>query len=176
MSAPQLEDAGFLLHSSMGGDVADLGGGRIAFRYPGLFVSGLMVLPVAVWAAGAVAMGIAAITMRDLAPLAGASAGAIAAAGFGGLIRIRWRRMGRFEVDAAAGTLTWWRLGKQRGRWPLDEVVFGSAWDPFHRGFELQYWLVARVPDGRGMRLAKGARSEVQALLERLKGLALRVG
>ena len=94
--------------------------------------------------------------------------GFVAASLFVALIRFRRLRMGRCIVDRGAGLLRRLRGDREIERWPLSEVRFGLHWDPFHRGFTLQYWLTARVPDGRALRLGKGPRPEVERALLRM--------
>lgn len=155
------------LHSSLGGCV-EQDGAVVECRYTGNFISGLLGVVVVVWGAGAMAMFAGAVL--DGAPMLalGAAPALVGIAAALALIRFRLHRMGRCVIDAEQGTLTRYRGQTQKGRWPLDAIGYEVRLDPFHQGFPLNYWLVARTPEGRGLRLAKGPHAAIEALRDRL--------
>lgn len=171
MTAPET-----VLHSSFGGEIRQVGSRRLACGYPGRFVSALLLFPVAVWTVGAAALLAGAVLDRRPGLFLGGLFGLGASAALFALVRARHRRMGWFDLDAEAGRLTHRRSFGGAEAWPLETVRFELAWDPFHRSFEQVHWLVARVPDGRGLRLGKGTRQELAPVLARLGDWALRVG
>ncbi len=160
---------GELLHSSMGGEVRR-DGARTLFSYPGRLVTVLMAFPLLIWTLGSMAMVVGAVQSRQYGLLGGALLGFLASTAFLWLVRRRMRCMGSVVVDPSDSTVVFVRWGGRVERWPLRVVDFDTAWDPFHRGFDVQHWLVARVPDGRKLRLAKGTMAEMTPLLVLLKG------
>lgn len=165
-----------VLQSSLGGAVEHDGGRRLRCRYPGRLVTALLLVLASLWSFGAALMVVGGALDRDPGVVVFGSLGVLAVGGVILLVRFRVRRMGTVEVDADAGTIVFSRSRAERGRWPLAEVTFTRVWDPFHRGFGFFYWLVARVPDGRGLRLAKGTAVEIDYLLRVLRDWGLRVG
>ena len=81
----------------------------------------------------------------------------------------RLRRMGRITVDAEHNTLVFVRFGREAGRWPLEQVRFGRAWDPRMLPYGMHYWLTAKVPDGRRLRLYRARNKPINDALELLK-------
>lgn len=170
-----MDGASAPLHSTFGGEVHQVGPRRLVCTYPGRFISVLMCVPIAVWLVGSAAMLAGAVLQGRPAMILGALFGLAASAGLGALVRARHRRMGRCDLDAEAGRLLHRRSFGGTETWPLAQVRFERAWDPFHRGFEQVSWLVARVPDGRGLRLAKGTREELEPRLRLLGDWGLAV-
>ena len=163
-----------IVHESIDGRIAQTSDKRLECRYPGLFITVLCLVPAVLF--GLATLGICFIVAIGLAdpPLPGsAGAGALMNAWFWFLARLRLRRMGSFVIDVARGSLVWSREEREKGSWPLRDVVFDSAWDPFHRGFGQNSWLLARVPDKRRMRLGKGSPEELDRILELLRDWGL---
>jgi hypothetical protein len=157
-----------LVQSSLGGHVTREGDHRWVFTYRGLFISTLLGLLVACWSLSVVMLGVGFVNGGPVGLLGGVVLGAIVTVGAAWLLRHRVRTMGVCVVDLTEGTLARRRRGQIVRTWPLSEIHFERRWDPFHRGFGLHYWLVARTPDGLGLRLAKGPKDEIDALTERL--------
>jgi hypothetical protein len=164
------------LYSTFWGRVDRTGPWRATFHYPGRAYTGLLVAVLCFWLVGVVAMLVGGAADREWGAVGGGVLGLGACAVMAAWIRFRVRRMGTFVVDAEAGTLEHRRGRSRRGIWPLSEVAFSRQWDPTHRGFEIGYWLVARVPDGRGLRLAKGPAAALDPLLALLASWGVRRG
>ncbi|MBX3269597.1 MAG: hypothetical protein KF729_05020 [Sandaracinaceae bacterium] len=163
-----------IISSSLGGEIAVESPRRLRASYPGRFISALIALGLVVFALGALAVGALAFA-RGPSALAGMLPSALMAGWFAFLLRRRWRTMGAFVVDLDREELVHERGGREVGRWPLAQIRFGTAWDPFHRGFGLHHWLVARVPDGRALRLGKGTKEELAPCLRWLASAGLTV-
>ena len=84
-------------------------------------------------------------------------------------LAFRLRRMGRITVDAEHNTLVFVRFGREAGRWPLEQVRFGRALDPWLLTYGMHYWLTAKVPDGRRLRLLRARTRPINDALELLK-------
>lgn len=130
-------------------------------------------LVVVIWSLGALAMLTSVVVGRaPIGILAGATFGVLASGAMAALVRHRVRTMGRFTLDFDANVLA--KLGsgdRPLATWPLDGVRFESRWDPFHRSFVLAYWLIARTPDGLGLRIGKGDRDAVAHAIAQLEAL-----
>jgi hypothetical protein len=163
-----------VLVSSMGGSIERSGPRALRCEHPGAFISFLLWCPLVLWSLGLVALlgGAVAGAVEPIA-LLGLGPALPMMAFFAWLLRRRRRTMGAFELDVDAGQLHRTRGGDES--WPLEALRFGARWDPFHRGFGAEHWLVAEVPDGRALRLGKGPKVEVQAVLRLLSEWGLRV-
>ncbi len=160
-----------VVQRSMGGEVTSEGAGRYVFTYRGRFLSFLLGLALVVWTLGIAMMIVGVATGGPMGLLGGVAIGAVFVLVVGVILRRRLRTMGVFVVDGSSGTLTRMKSEQVRATWPLGDVRFEPQWDPVHRGFERHFWLIARTPDGVGLRLAKGPRGEIDALVEELAGL-----
>jgi hypothetical protein len=160
-----------VLLQSLGGSVVREGP-CVQARYATWLVTSLMILVEVAWSLGVLAM-LVGLILGDAPPgLAfGAGFGVLAITGYGWLIRRRIRTMGDFDLDFEAGTLSKLRRGDVKQTWPLAEVRFERRWDPFHRGFGLAFWLVARTADGLALRIGKAPRTEVDRAIVRLETL-----
>lgn len=154
---------------SPGGAIVEESDGLFDCRYAGRFVTFLLGLGAFAFGGASLLITVLAVVRRvAFSAILPVIPGFVAASLFVALIRFRRLRMGRCIVDRGAGLLRRLRGDREIERWPLSEVRFGLHWDPFHRGFTLQYWLTARVPDGRALRLGKGPRPEVERALLRM--------
>jgi len=162
---------GALLYQTFFGKVEQTGERQITYRYPGTAGTLGLGLVLLLWSASVVMMLVAIITTGELGPIGLVVAAVIACAGMAALIRFRVRRMGWYVADGDGGTLTYHRGQTEQGRWRADQITFERCWDPIHRGWGMHYWLVARVPDGRRLRLAKGLDNQVEPLLKQLAAM-----
>jgi len=150
------------------------GAGRLDCKNTGWFISGMLLFALVV--SGGATLAVLGLTVAGImAP--GALPSVIAPMLFTGywftLLRIRWRRMGTFVIDAQAGTLQHLRGSREVQRWPLGQVQFGTAWDPFHRGWGMHHWITARVEPRRRLRLGKGTKDEISPVLQTLRKLGV---
>ncbi len=154
---------------SPGGSIVEESEGLFDCRYTGRFVTFLLGLGAFAFGGASLLISVLAVVRRvAFASILPVIPGFVATALFLALIRFRRMRMGRCIVDRGAGLLRRLRGEREIERWPLAAVRFGVHWDPFHRGFTLQYWLTVRVPDGRALRLGKGPREDVERALRRM--------
>jgi hypothetical protein len=161
----------------MGGEISVDGDRRLVCKYSGTFITALLALPAALLLALACAMAVGAV-VNDAPTLYGGTAMGVGASGLiFMLVRHRLRTMGWFLLDRNNGTFTHRRGKKELGRWGLMDVhSFELEKDHFHRGFSAMHWLVARVPDGRSLRLGKGSAADMEPVLALLRSWGLTVG
>ena len=160
----------------MGGEIVLETEQRLVCSYPGRFISALLWIAIGVFSMGIVVpVALAVFSDGGLGPLFGALPSALMVAWFAFLLRVRRRRMGVFVLDFAGGTLAHRRGARAIQQWPLADVRLGTVLDPFHRGWGFHYWLVARVPDGRRLRLGKGLQDEMRPVLQWLAQRGLTV-
>jgi hypothetical protein len=165
---------GQILHESLGGRIELDGAGRLVCKNTGWFISGMLLFALVFF--GGMALVVLGLTVAGImAPKALPSMipALLFTAYWFTLLRIRWRRMGTFIIDTQAGTLQHLRGSREVQRWPLAQVQFGTAWDPFHRGWGMHHWITARVEPRRRLRLGKGTRAEIQPVLQTLQKLGL---
>jgi hypothetical protein len=165
-----------VLQASLGGWIARTASGRLHCHRPGWFMSGLILLALLVSSGGVVAAVLLSLARPTIWPALGAALpAALFATYWSVLLRIRWRRMGSFLIDVHGGTLLHFRGLQEVERWPLHAIRFSTVWDPFHSGGGIHRWIIARVPDGRGLRLGKGTAAENAPVLRVLTEWGLRV-
>lgn len=165
-----------VLHQSMGGRISLAGEKRLECSYPGRFITVLSLVPAVLFSVGVLAVAGLVIWGIVTVQTLGAAAAALAMSGwFWCIVYRRLRVMGRFIIDGGQNMLEWYRGTKKMADWPLDDVIFATAWDPFHRDFGFYYWLLARVPDGHRMRLGKGKRGEIKHVLDLLGSWGLSI-
>jgi len=164
-----------VIHETLGGSISYDGSGRLRCEYAGKFISGMILLGLIVFGGMSVAvLGLLVTGVMKPVPAIGAMTPAVLFSAYWTvLLRIRWRRMGTFVVDTKAGVLQHLRGSRLVQQWPLSDVRFGTAWDPFHRGWGLHYWLTARVEPHRRLRLGKGTRAELEPVLRLMRDLGL---
>lgn len=160
----------------MGGEIRLEGERSLRAHCPGSFINALLWAAVLFFSLGALTVLVVVVIAEGSLETAPAMLPSVLFVGwFGFLLRVRRRRMGTFVVDAARGTLVHLRGATELERWPLQQVRFETVLDPFHRGWGLHHWLVARVPDGRGLRLGKGPKEELARPLSTLASWGLTV-
>ena len=88
----------------------------------------------------------------------------------------RYRRHGRFELDAERGVLRRYRAGRMVGEFDLDEISrVCLVLDPTDtvRLRKLPSWLQIDLRSGEIFRLAKGTRQELEPVCEALRRVGL---
>jgi len=123
------------------------------------------------WSVSIVVILVAVVLGGPVGLLCAAGIGVLAVAAVTGILRHRMRAMGVCVVDGTAGTLSRMAGDEVAREWALSEITFERRRDPLHRGFVAHYWLVARMLERLGLRLAKGPAAEIDALKERFDAL-----
>ncbi|MEM1418449.1 MAG: hypothetical protein AAGH15_26375 [Myxococcota bacterium] len=159
-----------LVAGAFGGSVRLTAPQRLEAELPHGPLTLLMAVPALVFGVGGLAMlGLALTGGAPLEALVGTIMGLALAAALGVAAWRRTKSMGRFVIDGAAR-----RVAKVRGDEEKEGAGFDAVarverrWDPFHRGFVPQHWLVLHLKDGRRYRLGKGPREQVDATLQLL--------
>lgn len=162
------------MQGTFGGEVRQTGPRRIEADYPHWPITILMGFPVLTFSAGAVFSVIGVVTTGQPLILVSAAIGAIAAGFMGRRMQHRLRSMGSFVLDLDRSVLVRRRGAREIDRHAASDITrIHRVWDPFHRSFERNYWLVVDTGDGRRYRLGKGPEPEADHCLALLRSWGL---
>ncbi len=165
-----------LVRGAFGGALRQTGPRRLEADMSHGFLTSLMLVP-------AMLLGLASVFLLGsqagrsgvpLPALAGALMGLALAIALIAFARRRARSMGRFVIDGDTRRVRERRRGEERDLVGFDDVARATRrWDPFHRGFVPQHWLLLELKDGRRYRLAKGPIAQVDGALQLLASWGL---
>jgi hypothetical protein len=166
-----------LLLSNYACRVAQTGGARLYFKCSGLVTTALLVAAASVSALSVVAMYLLVSAGGDanrglLSGLMGLSL----AVWSGHMALTRYRRHGRFEIDADEGVLRRYRAGRMTSEYSLDQITRVWLTIDATDGINLNtppQWLQVLLDNGEMFRLAKGSRKELAPVCEAMRGLGL---
>ena len=155
-----------LLHSTIGGEVLQTGPKRVEFLYKPGFVTFILKVFFGLCLLMGVIFSLLSLTgkmPKPPPPFPVQIFFFIVAGGLFFAIRFRNKSMGDFILDGEQKKLIQKTKDGKTREWAINETKFDLKWDPFHRSFQFQYWLVATTKEN-SLRLAKGSKEDMEKI------------